>query len=70
MRSRPFWPLLTAALIGLPVLYVASFGPVVWIFDYCVVRGRVSQGGSTQIFLEGIYHPVLWVMGYGPNSRR
>ena len=28
---RPLWPILTAALIGLPVLYVASFGPACWL---------------------------------------
>jgi len=26
-KPRPLWPLLTAALIGLPVLYVLSVGP-------------------------------------------
>jgi hypothetical protein len=30
-RKRPLWPLVTAALIGLPVLYVASFGPACWL---------------------------------------
>ena len=30
-KPRPLWPLLTAALIGLPVLYDASFGPSCWI---------------------------------------
>ena len=30
-KQRPLWPILTAALIGLPVLYVASFGPAMWI---------------------------------------
>lgn len=29
--SRPLWPLLPAALVGVPVLYVASFGPACWI---------------------------------------
>lgn len=29
LRSRPVWPLLTAALIGLSVLYVGSFAPAV-----------------------------------------
>jgi hypothetical protein len=29
LKPRPLWPLLTAALIGLPVLYVLSYGA--WI---------------------------------------
>lgn len=35
MKHRPLWPLLTAALIGLPVLYVASFGPACWWASRC-----------------------------------
>jgi len=34
-RKRPLWPLVTAAVVGLPVLYVASIGPVVWVFAHC-----------------------------------
>jgi len=30
-KIRPPWPVVTAALIGLPMLYVASFGPVNWL---------------------------------------
>lgn len=29
-KQRPLWPLLTAAMIALPVLYIASFGPACW----------------------------------------
>ena len=30
-RKKPLWPWIVALLIGLPVLYVASFGPACWI---------------------------------------
>jgi hypothetical protein len=30
-RKQPLWPWIVALLIGLPVLYVASFGPACWI---------------------------------------
>jgi hypothetical protein len=30
-RKKPLWPWIAALLIGLPVLYVASFGPACWL---------------------------------------
>ena len=30
-HKNPVWPWIVALLIGLPVLYVASFGPACWI---------------------------------------
>jgi hypothetical protein len=33
-RKPPLWPWIAAALIGLPVLYVASFGPACWIVSH------------------------------------
>src|SRR5262245_7401247 len=30
-KKSPVWPWIVALLIGLPVLYVASFGPACWI---------------------------------------
>jgi hypothetical protein len=30
-RKKPLWPWIVALLIGLPALYVASFGPVCWL---------------------------------------
>jgi hypothetical protein len=29
--KKPLWPWIAALLIGLPVLYVASFGPACWL---------------------------------------
>lgn len=39
-RKRPLWPLLTAALIGLPVLYVATFGA--W-FTWARVKAPLAR---------------------------
>ncbi len=36
-RKRPIWPWIVALLIGLPMLYVASFGPACWLADRDVV---------------------------------
>lgn len=48
--NRPLWPLLTAALIGLPVLYVASFGPACWIST------RISRRAP---FVNFVYQPLM-----------
>jgi len=60
-KPRPLWPLLTAALIGLPVLYVASFGPACWLLgrDLC----------DTRLITVG-YAPILSVYSNGPMSIR
>jgi hypothetical protein len=42
-----------ALLIGLPVLYVASFGPICW------TASRLNVGETT---LPTIYRPVTWMM--------
>jgi len=64
--KRPLWPLLTAALVGLPVLYVASWGPAVWIYVYGSDRGwRIS--GSLQIILDWVYYPLVWLILNGPK---
>src|SRR6188768_2856710 len=57
-RSRPLWPLLTAALIGLPVLYVASFGPACWLHS--------RTGGDRGIFFQSAYWPIGWAARHSP----
>jgi len=47
---KPFWPWIVAVLIGLPVLYVASFGPACWLNE------RRYLGRAV---VEAIYSPVL-----------
>jgi hypothetical protein len=32
-RNKPVWPWIVVLLIGLPMLYVVSFGPACWIAD-------------------------------------
>jgi len=40
--KKPLWPWIVALLIGLPVLYVASFGPACWLMHRGVVTRRTS----------------------------
>jgi hypothetical protein len=59
-RSRPLWPLLTATLIGLPVLYVLSFGPACWI------RSRLSGVWAERTFGAVYYRPIGLAIVNGP----
>ena len=52
-RKKPLWPFIGAWLIGLPVLYVASFGPACWI------SSRTDHGKRPLPFL---YRPILKLM--------
>jgi hypothetical protein len=37
-EGKPVWPWIVALLIGLPVLYVVSFGPACWITSHFVLE--------------------------------
>jgi len=58
-KKRPLWPLLTAALIGLPVLYVLGVGPALWLLKRSLCPVEVITVG---------YAPVLSVAERGPQS--
>ena len=51
--NKRVWPWIVAAIIGLPILYVASFGPACWI------TSRLECEASA---LPIIYRSVLWAM--------
>jgi hypothetical protein len=57
-RSRPLWPLLTAVLIGVPVLYVASFGPA---------AAFLSEGYLHPVAFEVIYMPLRVIADASPT---
>jgi hypothetical protein len=56
-ERRPLWPSIAALLIGLPVLYVASFGPACRAHKQHIISGR-----ATWI----IYRPMFWMSFNGP----
>ena len=56
-ERRPVWPWIAALLIGLPVLYVASFGPACWAADLA---------GSGDAYVTILYRPVFRLMVSGP----
>ena len=49
-ERKPLWPWIVALLIGLPVLYVGSFGPVCWLNERGVLKAAA---------VSAIYSPVL-----------
>jgi len=54
-RRSP-WLLWTAILIGLPVLYALSFGPVCWVTSWFNLNGR----GILVMYL-----PLIWLSEQG-----
>ena len=49
-ERKPLWPWIATLLIGLPVLYLASFGPACWLNE----RGVLGAAA-----VSAIYSPVL-----------
>ena len=49
---RPVWPWITTSLLGLPVLYILSFGPACWISE------RLGKGTGQ---VSAVYRPVIWL---------
>lgn len=45
-RKKPLWPWIVTLLIGLPVLYVAAYGPVCWLRGH----GFVSLGPVCRLY--------------------
>jgi hypothetical protein len=57
-EHRSVWPWVIALLIGLPMLYIASFGPACWLADHKVV----SAGGVFRVF-----RPLIWITARCPG---
>lgn len=56
-RSRHFW--MTAALLALPVLYVLSIGPAMWV---CLHTSPTSRAARSIVWL---YSPIGWIKSCG-----
>jgi len=59
--NKPVWPWIVALLIGLPALYVASFGPACWLHSAKIVPYDVIDAG---------YRPLLYMAFDGPEVQQ
>jgi hypothetical protein len=63
-NRRERWTKLTlTAMVGVPVLYVTSFGPACWISSHTLDRGD-HIGAQT---LNMLYQPILSLAWSGPS---
>src|SRR5262249_59566050 len=60
-ERSPLWPWIVALLIGLPVLYVASFGPACWLTDQEIVPAAVTHK---------VFGPLAWTAARCPDPIR
>ncbi len=60
-HKKPLWPWIVALMIGLPILYVASFGPACWIS---------SRAPVVVPFVHFSYRPVMWTWCVSPKGVR
>jgi len=58
-KKTHVWHWAAALLIGLPVLYIASFGPACWI---------VSRTNRGALPLAVVYHTIAEAMWWSPES--
>jgi hypothetical protein len=63
-RKQPIWPWIAALLIGLPVLYVASFGPACWW------RAMTLPDNQSTTVAPRVYWPIGWLAANSPPYSR
>ena len=75
-RKKPLWPWIVALLIGLPVLYVASFGPACWICQSGEDHREVGHHSLSADYLAVEKRPatvgdsVVWYASLGATADR
>src|SRR5262245_6608721 len=69
-RKKPLWPWIVALLIGLPVLYVASFGPACWLGSRDIVEISALYRPISAWLPDGeLAGPVGWYATLGANAK-
>src|SRR5258708_454712 len=58
-RKKRLWPWVVAVLIGMPVLYVASFGPVCWLTQ--ASSKSIESGAVRPPRAPHLYWPIGWI---------
>ena len=60
-RKKPVWPWIAALLIGLPVLYLASFGPAYWLTGNASPFSDRENAYIAYCAFDAFYRP-LWLL--------
>ena len=60
---KPLWPWIVALLIGLPVVYVASFGPACWLADRHLMSFRIVVQGFPGLCRSATHNKQAWGRG-------
>ncbi len=58
-RKKPLWPWIMAMLIGLALLYVASFGPACALVEHDVLPNSCLRSAALR--------PCFWIAVSGPE---
>ena len=53
---------IVAGLVAAPLLYVLSFGPIMWLLDHYTV-----PGSSSRVFVLSAYKPLNLLLLHGPS---
>jgi len=53
---------LAAMIVGLPALYVAGFGPAIWL------HVRLGAPEWSKAIIESVYEPLIWMVEHGPQG--
>src|SRR5262245_55848704 len=65
--KKPLWPWIVALLIGLPAMYVASFGPACWLMSRTTVCTKAITAAYQPIFFCWMRCPeqaAAWINWY------
>lgn len=60
-NDRPLWPFVTAAALGLPLLYVLSVGPIDWLIRSDSLPPALKDALHVYAF------PIVWSYHAGPK---
>ena len=66
-KKRAVWPWAVALLIGLPVLYMASFGPACWLTAQPAEDGARNDGWDMPPRWMQIYRPFGIILNRGDS---
>jgi hypothetical protein len=68
-KRKPLWPKIVVTVLLLPVLYVASIGPIVWVL-HRIGTGHEELPTAVALSLEIYAMPIDWLYDHSPGAIR